>query len=133
MTETTPGGRPLITGTASWGRRIGALVLDWVASYGVAFFILRDVNHAGFAGLTLAVFWLQSSFGVALTGSSFGQRLLGIQVHRLDFRPLTMLRALERQLLICLLIPPLVFREDGRGLHDILTDSAAYDVRSRTA
>ena len=28
--------------------------------------------------------------------------------------------------LILLLIPPLVFREDGRGLHDLWTDSGAY-------
>jgi hypothetical protein len=28
-------------------------------------------------------------------------------------------------------IPPLVFRQDGRGLHDLLTNSAAYH-RART-
>ena len=49
-----------------------------------------------------------------------------IQVRHLDGRPLTLFRALLRQLLVCLVIPPLVFRPDGRGLHDLWTDSGAY-------
>jgi hypothetical protein len=30
---------------------------------------------------------------------------------------------------VCLVVPPLVFREDGRGLHDLWTRSGAYHVR----
>jgi hypothetical protein len=54
-------------------------------------------------------------------------------VHRTDGRPLSLLRALHRQLLVCLVIPPLVFRDDGRGLHDIWTRSGAYELRAPTA
>ena len=130
MTEqTTPSGRPLVPGTASWLRRIGALLLDWFACYGVAFFILRDVQHDAFRPLMSGLFLLESTVGVALAGASFGQAILKIGVHRLDGHPLSLLRAVERQFLILLVIPPLVFREDGRGLHDILTDSAAFDRR----
>ncbi len=34
---------------------------------------------------------------------------------------------MARTLLICLVIPPLIFRSDtGRGLHDLAVGSAAY-------
>ena len=112
--------------TASWLRRIGALFADWLASYLVTFFILRDVQHPAFSALSLIIFWLQSAVGVALTGSSFGQMIAKIQVRHPDGRPLTLFGALLRQLLVCLVIPPLVFRPDGRGLHDLWTDSGAY-------
>ena len=112
--------------TASWLRRIGALLLDWLACYLVAFFILRDVQHPAFGVLCLVIFWLESAVGIALSGSSFGQTLLKIQVRHPSGRPLTLLAALGRQLLVCLVIPPLVFRPDGRGLHDLWTHSGAY-------
>ncbi|MFL6105823.1 MAG: RDD family protein [Marmoricola sp.] len=112
--------------TASWLRRIGALFIDWLACYLVTFFILRDVQHQAFGALSLIIFWLESAVGIALTGSSFGQLVLKIGVRHPDGRPLTLLGALLRQLLVCLVIPPLVFRPDGRGLHDMWTDSGAY-------
>jgi uncharacterized RDD family membrane protein YckC len=111
---------------ASWLRRIGALCLDWAASSLVAAFVLGGFDAPAYSWLPLVVFWLESAFGVALAGASFGQLLLGIRVHRLDGRPLSLLRALQRQLLVCLVVPPLVFREDGRGLHDMWTRSGAY-------
>ena len=128
---TTPAGRPLIPDTASWLQRVGALALDWAASSLVAAFVLGGFDGKAYTWLPLVVFWVQSSVGVALTGGSFGQSLLRLNVRRLDGHPLTLLAALERQLLVCLVIPPLVFRSDGRGLHDILTDSAVY-ARRRT-
>ena len=118
---------PALT-SASWLRRIGALCLDWAASSLVAAFVLGGFDAAAYQWLPLVVFWLESSFGVALAGASFGQALLRIRVQTLDHRPLSLLRALQRQLLICLVIPPLVFREDGRGLHDLWTRSGAYRV-----
>jgi uncharacterized RDD family membrane protein YckC len=113
---------------ASWPRRIVALFVDWLACYGVAFFILRDVQHPAFGWLTIVIFLVESAVGVALSGASFGQMVLRIRVHTLEGRPLSLVRALQRQLLVCLVIPPLVFRDDGRGLHDLWTRSGAYRV-----
>lgn len=126
MSDHTPAGHSLVPDTASWLFRVGALVLDWMACYGVAAFILRDVQSRAFAPVNLGLFLLESALGIALAGASFGQKLLRITVHQVDGRPLSLVRALERQLLVCLVIPPLVFRADGRGLHDLLTNSAAY-------
>lgn len=114
--------------TASWLRRIVALCLDWAASSLVAAFILGGFESPAYQWLPLLVFWLESALGVALAGASFGQSLTRIRVHTLDGRPLSLLRALQRQLLVCLVIPPLVFRSDGRGLHDLWTRSGAYRV-----
>ena len=118
---------------ASWPRRILALFVDWFGSYAIAFFILRDVQHPAFATLTTVVFWLESSFGIALSGGSFGHLATRIRVHQVDGRPLTFLRALQRQLLVCLVIPPLVFQRDGRGLHDLWTRSGAYELPADSA
>lgn len=126
---TTPAGHPLVPETASWLQRVGALLIDWLASYAVAFFILQDVQHSAFVLLNLGIFWFESAVGIALTGASFGQKLLRIGVHRIDGRPLSLFRAFQRQLLVCLLIPPLVFRQDGRGLHDLWTRSAVFSRR----
>jgi hypothetical protein len=40
------------------------------------------------------------------------------------------LRALARQVLIALVVPPLVFRPDGRGLHDIAAGSATVTMQT---
>jgi uncharacterized RDD family membrane protein YckC len=114
---------------ATWLRRIAALCIDWAASSLVAAFILGGFDAPAYQWLPLVVFWLESAFGVALAGASFGQLLVRIRVHRLDGRPLTLFRALQRQLLVCLVIPPLVFRDDGRGLHDLWTQSATFEAR----
>jgi uncharacterized RDD family membrane protein YckC len=126
---TTPAGRPLYPETASWLQRAGALMIDWVASSLVAAAILGGFDGKAYQRLPLLVFWAESSIGVALTGASFGQKVLRLSVHQLDGRPLSLFRAFQRQLLVCLVIPPLVFREDGRGLHDLWTNSAVFPRR----
>lgn len=111
---------------ASWGRRIGALLIDGVASALVTLVILGPEGYSNSTWAPLIVLFLQSSLGTALAGGSFGQLATRIRVLGTDGRPLSLLRALLRQLLVCLVIPPLVFRPDGRGLHDLWTSSAAY-------
>lgn len=114
---------------ASWGRRIGALLIDWIASALVVVAISRDLYSSNVGGFyVMGVFWLQSAIGVALAGASFGQWMLGIRVLDVQGRPVTLLKALLRQALICALVPPLVFQPDGRGLHDIWTRSGAWRV-----
>ena len=63
----------------------------------------------------------------ALAGGSFGQLLVRVRVLTTEGRPLSLLLALVRTLLICVVVPPLIFKsESGRGLHDLWTRSAAY-------
>src|SRR4051794_25595600 len=98
--QTGPAAGPENTpATASWLRRIVALFVDWAASSLVAAFVLGGFDAPGYSWLPLVIFWLESAVGVALAGGSFGQMVARVRVHRLDGRPLSLLRALQRQLL----------------------------------
>jgi uncharacterized RDD family membrane protein YckC len=121
--------------TASWLRRIGALAVDWVASTLVVVAVLgpagwSDSRWSGFD--TLAVFVFESTLLTALLGGSFGQLATRLRVVRSDGsgRPLSVLRALMRQVLVALVIPPLIFRPDGRGLHDMAAGSATVTLQT---
>lgn len=106
---------------ASWGRRILALVVDWFASLLVAAAILGGAvwGQGWEAWAPMGVFALEAGVLTALMGGSFGQLLMRIVVVRVDGRPLGLLQALGRTVLICLVVPPLIFNRDNRGLHDL--------------
>jgi len=115
---------------ASWRRRIAALIIDWAASILVTVGIMGlgdylDDPSSGW--IVLGIFALEVSVLTTLAGGSFGQLLTRIRVLTTEGRPLSLLPALARTLLICLVVPPLIFTPDnGRGLHDMWTGSAAY-------
>src|SRR5262249_9200751 len=77
-------------------------------------------------------FLFESTVLMALVGGSFGQLATRLRVVRTDGsgRPLSVLRALVRQVLVALVIPPLVFRPDGRGLHDMAVGSATVTLQT---
>lgn len=107
---------------AGWGRRILALTLDWLAAtlVAVGFIGFDDWSRSNQSGwVTLLVFLVEATVLTALLGGSFGQLIARIAVVRLDGKPVNLLQALVRTFLICLVIPPLVFNRDGRGLHDL--------------
>jgi uncharacterized RDD family membrane protein YckC len=118
----------------SWGRRVLALCVDWLASTLIVVGVIgiggwSDDNLSGF--YTLGVFLAQSTVLTALLGGSFGKLLTRLRVVRADGsgRPPDPLRALLRQAMVCLVIPPLVFRPDGRGLHDLMTGTTTVAFR----
>ena len=113
---------------ARWGRRFLALFLDWLASLLAAGAIAgRGVTgaHGWRAWLPMVVFLVESAFLVALVGGSFGQLITRIAVVRRTGGPVSLLRALLRSALVCLVVPPLIYNRDRRGLHDIAADTIA--------
>lgn len=94
------------------GRRLLALLIDWLASTGVALAIFHSANW------TLVVFTVEVYVLTALTGFTLGKRVLGLRVARLDGKPVGFLWALVRTILLITVIPPLVTDRDLRGLHD---------------
>ena len=114
---------------AGWGRRILALLLDILASGLVAQLIASAVSWDSTleAQLPTLVFFLEVSVFTALLGGSFGQLALRIGVVRLDGERLGLLRPLLRTLLICLIVPPLIFNRDNRGLHDLAVNTVAVN------
>ena len=121
--------------TASWPRRILALFVDWAASTLVVIAVMglegwSDSRVSGW--WTLLVFVGESTLFTALLGGSFGKLATGLRVAKVDGsgRPLDLLRSLARALLICLVVPPVIYRPDGRGLHDLAVGTATVPVRT---
>jgi uncharacterized RDD family membrane protein YckC len=119
--------------TASWGHRILALVVDYAACWGVMLLVYgKDwFGNGSVPSLYLTFLFIgESAVLMALSGGSFGQLATRLRVVRVDGsgRPLSLLMALLRQVMICLVIPPLVFRPDGRGLHDLVCGSATVPL-----
>lgn len=115
-------------GTASWGRRVLALCVDWFACTLV---VVLAIGPGGWsedplAGTyTLGVFVAESALLTALAGGSFGKIATRLRVVRVDGsgQPVDLLRSVVRAVLVALVIPPLVFRPDRRGLHDMAAGS----------
>ena len=111
---------------AGWGRRLVALVLDWLLSMlaAAAYFGTAVWTGQGAAAWApLAVFAAERWVLTGLLGMSAGQRICGIAVVWLDGRPVGLWASLIRTLLICLVIPPVVYNRDQRGLHDLAVGS----------
>ena len=115
--------------TASWPRRMLALLVDWIACTLVVIAVIGfdawlDDRYS--STYTLGVFLLETTVFTALLGGSFGKLVTRLRVVRVDgsARPVDLLHSLIRAVLVCLVIPPLVFRPDGRGLHDLAAGSA---------
>ena len=79
LPETGPGS------VASWGRRIGALFLDWFASSFVAYVIVQSTGTSLLQEwVTLAVFFTEVTLFTGLVGGSFGQLAVRVGIVRID-------------------------------------------------
>lgn len=130
--------------TASWGRRILALIVDWIASsFVVALFlgpealpfgslVTGDDPDPASSAWVLLVFVLESTVLTFLAGGSFGKLMTRLRVVPADGRLLMIspLKILARQIGIALVIPPLVFRGDGRGLHDMFAGTSTVTLET---
>jgi uncharacterized RDD family membrane protein YckC len=97
---------------AGVGRRVGALFIDWLLSMLIAWSAFHSQSW------TIVVFGVEVYLLTALTGFTVGKRVLGMRVVRLDGKPVGLWWALLRTLLLLAVVPPLVFDNDLRGLHD---------------
>ncbi|WP_187249881.1 RDD family protein [Microbacterium sp. 4-7] len=118
------------TGTGSIarpGRRIGALLIDYVAATIIATGFLGYDQFAlpAEAGLTMfapmAVFALLQILFIPTAGGSPGHRILGMRVVRLGGGWVGIWRPIVRTLLIVIVIPAVIWDADQRGIHDKAT------------
>lgn len=107
---------------ASTGRRVVALFIDWIAALLISRALVGTPETTLESFATLGIFALEVTVLTWLWGSSFGQRLVGIRVVGRS-RRLGLIGALLRTALICIVIPPVIWDADGRGLHDRAVDS----------
>lgn len=118
--------------TASWGRRALALLVDWFACMGVASLFTPVVGTTGGPGsfYTLLLFVAESAVLTSTVGGSFGKLLTRLRTIRVDGgERLDPLRSLARAILVALVVPPLVFRPDRRGLHDLAAGTATVTLQ----
>ena len=120
--------------TASWARRILALFVDWTASTLVVIALVGSERYsrpgAPEQAYVLLVFAVEATLFTWLIGGSFGKLVTRLRTVPADgrLRPHNPLLLLARQVAVLLVIPPLVFKADGRGLHDLLAGTATVTV-----
>lgn len=111
---------------AGLGRRIIALVIDWLvaalsaaALFGVSYPPEDPLQNLIITGAYI----VEVGVLVGLVGFSIGKRIVGIRVESPAGGPPGIAMGLLRTLLICVVIPPLVQNKEGRGLHDVLANT----------
>lgn len=109
------------------GRRIGALLIDYLAATIIATGFLGYDQFAlpSEAGLTMfapmGVFALLQILFIPTAGGSPGHRILGMRVVRLGGGWVGVWRPIVRTLLIIIVIPAVIWDADQRGFHDKVT------------
>jgi uncharacterized RDD family membrane protein YckC len=113
----------------SQGQRMLGITIDWFAAYAVTLgffagdgtFLERSRNVGGTVLLVLTLEYLVL---VALTGSSFGHRIVGLKVVRFsDGGPVTILQALIRTVLLVTIVAAITFDENGRAPNERLSNT----------
>ncbi|HZP52488.1 RDD family protein [Actinocrinis sp.] len=104
---------------AGQGRRLGALVVDWVIAELIALAFGWHPSSAQGQWGTIAIFGAEHLVLLSLWGATLGKRLFGLRVGKLG-GPLTPLHVIMRTVLLLLVVPAVIWDRDGRGLHDRL-------------
>lgn len=109
------------------GRRLGALILDWLLAYGLAALAMKLglITLQGLSTAVLVIWLLLGIVAVRLFQFTPGQFALGLRVASIDERQLVGLgRAVTRGVLIAVVVPALFVDSDGRGIQDRVTGTA---------
>jgi uncharacterized RDD family membrane protein YckC len=105
----------------SLGRRMAALMVDWLACY---FIVAASAGGIGQMApnrswTVLALFFAQIAILSALQGATLGHRIFGVKIIRFaDGGAITPIQALIRSALLITVVFAITFDENGRGLHE---------------
>jgi uncharacterized RDD family membrane protein YckC len=118
---------------ARFGRRIGALMIDWFIAYGlvglavgIGLISQQDFLYTRLGSTSIALVWVVLGIiSVRLFGFTPGQLVLGLRVASVDKRlHVGIGRATVRGLLVFFVIPALFTDSDLRGYQDRFTNTA---------
>ncbi|OBG62020.1 MULTISPECIES: RDD family protein [unclassified Mycobacterium] len=112
---------------APMGRRLGALMIDWLISYGLAALAMRFglFSEHMLSTAVLGIWFVLGVVSVRLFGFTPGQLVLGLRVVTVDGRgAVGVVRAVVRGGLVGMVVPALFTDWDGRGMQDRLTATA---------
>lgn len=113
---------------AGWGRRFAALFVDWLVAGLIASAVVGKPIWAGgnnFNTAQLVIFFAVSAILTGLAGATIGHRLLGLRLIRTNATgqgysaQVGLLGGAIRSLLLCLVLPAVIFDKEHRGLHDL--------------
>jgi len=117
---------------AGWGRRFGALFVDWLVAGLIASAVVGKPIWAGgndFNTAQLVIFFAMSAILTGLAGATIGHRLLGLRLIRTKgggqgyAAQVGLLGGAIRALLLCLVLPAVIFDKEHRGLHDLAANT----------
>jgi uncharacterized RDD family membrane protein YckC len=106
------------------GRRLAAIGLDWLLCLALAFLFTGGTPGdpeavSAASGPALAIFAVYTVVLLSLIGTTVGKRLVGVGVAATGERAMPWPVAMVvRTLLLCLVVPAVVYDRDQRGLHD---------------
>jgi uncharacterized RDD family membrane protein YckC len=100
---------------ARFGRRLAALAIDWVLAILVS---LAFFSYDGVA--TLAIFAVAQVVFISTLSGSIGHLVVGLRVVPMSGGWVGVLRPIGRTLLLCIVIPAVIWDRDQRGMHDRL-------------
>ncbi|MCC3299130.1 RDD family protein [Arthrobacter caoxuetaonis] len=106
------------------GPRLGAIIIDWALASVIAYAFFGGTEIS-----ILLVFAAEQIVLVGLLGYSIGHRVFSLQVQKLDGSAAGPLAGVVRALLLCLVIPALIFDADQRGLHDRVMSTVLVKVK----
>ena len=106
---------------ANFGRRFGALLIDWaLCLVGSAFYADPRVV----AWPPVAVLIMLNTIGIGLFGQTPGMALTGLRcISVADGGAIGLAKAFLRAVLLALLIPAIIMNADRRGVHDRVAGS----------
>ncbi|GAA2789033.1 RDD family protein [Kribbella solani] len=112
---------------AGWGRRVLALLLDWLIAGLIASAVTGKPMWAGgndYNTSHLGLFFVMSAILTGLAGGTIGHRICGLRVvpvrdQKVIIAPAGLIAGVIRSFLICVVLPAVVFDRDRRGLHDL--------------
>ena len=115
---------------APMGRRLLALIVDWVLCYligstiaGHSVLAVNDARYQEASWVSLLIFAAEVYVLTAVSGLTVGKRLLGLRVIRTSGGRPGFGWAALRTLLLLFVIPPCLTDRDMRGLHDRAADT----------
>ncbi len=117
---------------AGWGRRILALVVDWVICTVVAVLLFSPqvlTGNGWYRWATLGTFLVETSVLCVFAGGSAGQLICRLAVGRVDRTPLGFARSFLRAAMVCVVLPAVIVGTDRRGLHDLAAGTVVVNRR----
>jgi len=120
---------------APMGRRLLALIVDWLLCYLIASSIVRhsvftvtDARYQDAQWAALLLFVVEVYLLTSISGLTVGKRLLGIRTIRTDGSVPGFKWAALRTALLLVVIPACLSDRDLRGLHDRAADTIVVRI-----